>query len=105
VFAKYDTSQKGVDAVPSKTEIQSAVQLWAKSRMNGLPAPLYVIMVDHGSIGEFKLGDEVAVIRHRHGWEDGGVVGVIVELSEFSCVVQDDEGEQYEIRKCRDIRL
>jgi hypothetical protein len=54
---------------------------------------------------EFKLGDEVSVIRHRHGWEDGGVVGVIVELSEFSCVVQDDEGEQYEIRHCRDIRL
>ncbi len=54
---------------------------------------------------EFNLGDEVSVIRHRHGWEDGAVVGVIVELSEFSCVVQDDEGKQYEIRHPRDIRL
>jgi hypothetical protein len=54
---------------------------------------------------EFKLGDEVSIIRHRHGWEDGGVVGVIVELSEFSCVVQDDAGWRYEISHCRDIRL
>lgn len=33
------------------------------------------------------------------------MVGVIVELSESSCVVQDDEGEQYEISHPRDIRL
>lgn len=48
-------NQEGVDATPSKAQIQFAVEQWAKGRMNGLPAPLYIIMVDHGNIGKFWI--------------------------------------------------
>ncbi len=54
---------------------------------------------------DFALGDEVSVIRHAHGWEDGRVVGVIVEIADYSCLVRDEDGCEYEIEKPRDIRL
>jgi hypothetical protein len=67
-YFNYDTSQPGVDATPSLTEIQFAVQSWAKSRMNGLPAPLYLIMVDHGSSNEFHIDSEIIAPADLAGW-------------------------------------
>lgn len=52
---------------------------------------------------EFKIGDEVCIIRHEHGWEDGGVCGTIVEMSANHCVVRDDNGHTYHINHPRDI--
>jgi ELWxxDGT repeat protein len=57
-YFNYDTTQTGVDATPSKTEIQFAIQAWARDRMNGLPAPLYIIMVDHGGNNAFYIDSE-----------------------------------------------
>ena len=50
------TQIPGVDGVPAKTGtsladpgVKWAIETWAKDRMNGSPAPLYVIFVDHGN--------------------------------------------------------
>lgn len=57
----------------------------------------------------FKLGDEVNIIRHKHGWHDGDIGGPIVEISDYACTVevQDDRdfNGRYDIPKPRDIKL
>ena len=57
----------------------------------------------------FGLGDEVAIIRDRHGWHDGDIGGPIVAISDYTCTVQaQDCGDfdgRYEIPKPKDIRL
>ncbi len=40
---------------PSKSSIQDAIENWAKDRLIGSPAPLYIIMVDHGDRELFIL--------------------------------------------------
>lgn len=58
---------------------------------------------------DFALGDEVCIIRHKHGWHDGEIGGPIVEITEYTCVVEvkDDPSYngRYDIPKPRDIRL
>lgn len=53
---------------------------------------------------EFRLGESVAIIRHDHGWEDGGVVGKITSLSPSSATVTSEDGGEYFISHCRNIR-
>ncbi|MBI5664013.1 MAG: chitobiase/beta-hexosaminidase C-terminal domain-containing protein, partial [Nitrospirae bacterium] len=53
-------TQAGVDGKPLKAVIQYAVEEWAQPRMNGMPAPLYIIMVDHGSTDFFHIDDSDA---------------------------------------------
>lgn len=58
---------------------------------------------------DFNLGDEVCIIRHKHGWHDGAIGGPIVEISDYACVVE-VKGDRlydgrYDIPKPRDIRL
>lgn len=55
---------------------------------------------------EFSIGDEVAIIRHDHGWEDGGLTGRIVSLSPTGCTVrvsEENRSGDFEIHHCRDI--
>jgi len=47
-YFNYDMSKIGVDAVPSKSAIQTALTEWAKNRMNTSPGNLYIVLVDHG---------------------------------------------------------
>ena len=74
-----------VDAVPSKAKIQEAIETWAKGKMTGLPAPLYIIMVDHGSIDKFHIGSETITPADLDQWlttlEDSlkGNVNALVE--------------------------
>ena len=58
-YFNYDLGQPGVDAIPSLAAVQSVIETWAKARMNGLPAPLYLIMVDHGSPNSFHINNEI----------------------------------------------
>ena len=51
---------------------------------------------------EYKRGDRVAIIRHRHGWEDGRVVGTVVSLE--PATVRSDDGVEYGIAHPRDVR-
>lgn len=56
---------------------------------------------------DFALGDDVAIIRHKHGWHNGEIGGPIVAISDYTCTVR-VEGEyagDYDIPKPRDIRL
>jgi hypothetical protein len=58
----------------------------------------------------FNVGDDVAVIRARHGWHDGRLKGKVVEKYQkkgrmtFSFTVKGDDGELYEINRANDLR-
>jgi len=56
---------------------------------------------------EFRVGDKVAIIRHKHGWFDGRVVGVLKVVRPDSALVLSDDEEYaggYEIKHPRDIK-
>jgi len=70
-YFNYDRWQSGVnvDATPTASDIQYAIETWVKSRMNSMPAPLYIIMVDHGSSnGEFHLNNETITPTDLAAW-------------------------------------
>jgi hypothetical protein len=69
-YFNYDTTQAGVDEAPSKSAIQSKITTWAKGRMNGSPAPLYIIMVDHGNPGTFYINAESIAPSDINAWLD-----------------------------------
>ncbi len=69
-YFNYDDSQTGVYGVPSKSAIQYALQTWVKNRINSAPAPLYIIMVDHGNPGAFLIGEEAISPADINGWLD-----------------------------------
>lgn len=52
---------------------------------------------------EFKVGDRVYIIREKHGWHDGGVEGVIADMTPHSAIVRSDDGIDYTIEHPRDI--
>jgi YVTN family beta-propeller protein/parallel beta-helix repeat protein len=62
--------QPGVDAAPTKAAMQNAIEVWARDRMNAVPAPLYVIMVDHGNPHAFYLGAEILTPVDLDAWLD-----------------------------------
>lgn len=67
-YFNYDDTQTGVDDVPSKDAIQYSIETWARFRMNGSPAPLYIIMVDHGNPDTFFLNDETITPADLNTW-------------------------------------
>lgn len=58
---------------------------------------------------EFKKGDSVAIIRHRHGWEDGAIKGTVSSVrhrrggAAFYTVV-DADGQEYDVRSTKDLK-
>jgi len=58
----------GVDAVPTKAAIQDAITTWARDRMNGAPAPLYVIFVDHGNSNTFYIYPDTINPGELNSW-------------------------------------
>lgn len=69
-YFNYNTAQAGiaVDNVPSKAGVQTAIEDWAAMMMNSAAAPLYIIMVDHGSKGMFHIGDETISPPELDAW-------------------------------------
>ncbi len=58
---------------------------------------------------EFKIDDEVSIIRFRHGWLNGSVTGKITFVGHRSggaayYVVTDQEGQTYDIYASKDLR-
>ncbi|MCP4696018.1 MAG: caspase family protein, partial [Gammaproteobacteria bacterium] len=55
---------------PDKDAIAHAIVNWAYGRMAGSPAPLYLILADHGDRGRFILDDDGSVItpEELNGW-------------------------------------
>ena len=47
------------DGTPSLAALETAITGWASARMNAAPAPLYIVLVNHGSIGAFHIGRDL----------------------------------------------
>jgi hypothetical protein len=71
-YFNYNTNQTAagilVDQAPVKGDIQSAVETWAAGKVNGSPAPFYVIMVNHGEVGKFHLNADVIAPVELDAW-------------------------------------
>ncbi|BAP55053.1 hypothetical protein THII_0756 [Thioploca ingrica] len=54
-YFNYSLEQAGVDAIPTKADIATTLQQLPQ-RLNANPAPLYLVMIDHGDLaGQFYL--------------------------------------------------
>ncbi|MCK4708087.1 MAG: hypothetical protein KAU21_05670, partial [Gammaproteobacteria bacterium] len=75
-YFNYNASQNGVDAVPTKAGVQAAIES-LYTEIQSRPAPVYIIMVDHGgelvsgvSEATFYLDDEMITPTELDGWLD-----------------------------------
>ncbi len=75
-YFNYDDTQLGVDAVPSKAAVQSAIES-LNTMIESRPAPVYVILVDHGgeiiegvSEATFYLSSETITPTELDSWLD-----------------------------------
>ena len=73
-YFNYDATQNGVDAVPTKAAIQAVIE-GLNVEMESRPAPVYVIMVDHGgelvpnvSEATFYLDTETITPSELNSW-------------------------------------
>ena len=80
MYFNYNTTQGAagvaVDALPSKGDIQAAVSTWAKAKMNGSPAPLYFIVVNHGNANTFHLDTDIITPADVNLWLDNLEAGL-----------------------------
>jgi alpha-tubulin suppressor-like RCC1 family protein/sugar lactone lactonase YvrE len=65
----------GVDAIPAEgtsasqeNTIRWAIETWARSRMNGAPAPLYVVFVDHGNTDTLFIHPDTITPGELNSW-------------------------------------
>ena len=63
--------------VHQKMAIKTAIEEWARDRMNGSPAPLYIVMVDHGALETFYIyhendekNDDAITLNALNQWLD-----------------------------------
>ena len=57
VYLTYDQAAEGRDETPTKDRLLNALKIWALARMNAAPAPLFVVLVNHGSVTTFHMGE------------------------------------------------
>ena len=57
-----------VDGIPSRAAVQNAITSWAKEKMTSVPAQLWLIMVDHGTNGNFYLNKETIAPADLDTW-------------------------------------
>jgi alpha-tubulin suppressor-like RCC1 family protein/ribosomal protein L27 len=62
--------QSGPTSVPLKSDVQNAIDTWAKNKLNAFPAPLYIFMVDHGTKDGFVLGGDTITPADLKSWLD-----------------------------------
>ena len=75
-YFNYDAAQNGVDSVPTKAGVQAAIEA-LNVEIQLRPAPVYIIMVDHGgelvsgvSEATFYLDDETITPTELDSWLD-----------------------------------
>lgn len=68
LYFNYDKTQPGFYAVPTKSNVKGAIVDWAKTKMNAVAAPLYLVMVDHGNVNKFYLNTEHIAPDELDGW-------------------------------------
>ncbi len=57
-----------VSAIPDKTKIQESIEIWAVEQMNEIPAPLYLILLDHGDPEKFYMTPDFIDPGELDGW-------------------------------------
>jgi len=57
-----------VDASPTKSAVQAAIETWAKDKMVLVPAPLYIILIDHGNPDTFYIDTETITPTDLNTW-------------------------------------
>ncbi len=67
-YFNYQTWRTGVDAAPEKAAVETAITEWARDKMNGQPANLYLIMVDHGLDDAFFIYPDTITAAELDGW-------------------------------------
>ena len=67
-YLNYNDGVSGVDAPTTKTGVEYAITTWAEGRMNGAPAPLYVIFVDHGNQDTFYIHPDTITPTELDQW-------------------------------------
>jgi YVTN family beta-propeller protein len=70
MYYNYDTSLPGVDDIPTWSNVEYAITVWAAGKMNDKAAKLYIIMVDHGLEEEFYLDPDIIRSSEMAGWLD-----------------------------------
>ena len=68
MYFNYDIEQSGVDSIPKKDSVRTAITDWAKMKMDQKPANLYIIMVDHGLEDEFYIDPDVIKSTELAEW-------------------------------------
>ena len=56
-YFNYDTLHEAA-IEPSKPGVQNAIEVWAAGKLISSPAPLWIIMIDHGWNGVFYIDDD-----------------------------------------------
>jgi hypothetical protein len=76
-YFNYNLEQDYVNVyqVPNKLDIQNSIESWVNKRLNGSPAPFYLIMIDHGNLdnknsGSFYLHPEFITAGDLNTWLD-----------------------------------
>jgi uncharacterized repeat protein (TIGR01451 family) len=59
IYFNYDDRQTQVNAIPNEQAFLDSIEIWAANKMNSVPAPLYIIMVDHGNADGFFIDDKM----------------------------------------------
>ena len=71
-YFNFGDNQDSVYIIPSeiaiKKDIKNSIETWAVDKINTLPAPLYIIMVDHGNPDQFFLYDEDIKASELKDW-------------------------------------
>ena len=73
-YLSYQTSSESIDAgvavddAPSRSAIQNAITTWAAEKLQDIAAPLYIILVDHGSNGNFIINSETITPGDLNNW-------------------------------------
>jgi photosystem II stability/assembly factor-like uncharacterized protein len=49
-------------------QIQDAITIWARDKIAAAPAPIYIIMIDHGTQNGFVLGDQTLSAENLKGY-------------------------------------
>lgn len=62
----YLTSDNAI--APSRAQLQAAIEVWARDKMNASPGPLYLVMVDHGAPGQFHSGSQEITPADINSW-------------------------------------
>ena len=67
-YFQFDTDSEGYANLPgvnvdepTKSKVQGAIETWARQKIKDVPAPLYIVMVDHGEPDAFYIGQQSTV--------------------------------------------